>query len=222
MAVIAAFKHTPFTLGFRLFAIAYLSSVNSLPWLTIRLRIGWRIAGCAGSFVGFFGVLLWCFSGHVDFVNAASVAAFSAVAHFLVLRYLIPERQMRSAVLAHTITTIYAAFVWVYLQDKGIILDSSSKYFYDAFFMFISPFLASLLWAASVLVKQGITVQIGLAVAILQPAIGFVDLEKYWGVPWAVTALWLSLLGSFGAAVYCLKLKRPSDFPQTQAGGPRF
>ncbi len=210
LALLAGSRTAPFTPGFKLVGVTYLSICTAVPWLRVRLTIAWRIAGLALSFALVLGVLLWSLSPKAIPANTATAIPLILGGHLLLLSALFSDMRMKTVSLAQHLSVTYAALMWSYLRTTGIASDfeSSARASHDAQFLFWPPFLSAVLWAGSQLVKRSVMTQLFLAIVLTQPAIGFGDLEAIWHVSWAYAAGVACIVSGFVCGISALMVEK--------------
>ncbi|HTU33168.1 MAG TPA: hypothetical protein VMF66_05135 [Candidatus Acidoferrum sp.] len=95
---------------------------NSISWLLLRVRLGWRIVGLLLSASAAIALLLsYSFWRRIDFAEFAVILILGATAH-LALLLLTSGRDMTvmRIVLASHVGTIFVIFVGLYLLSAGI------------------------------------------------------------------------------------------------------
>jgi hypothetical protein len=191
LAAAAGTGRVPFTYGFRWVAVVYVAALISLPCLASPLRTGWKIAASGAYFITSSILLNWIISAATSSADASSAAILLAGVNVAISRLLVRDKAFNTAYAGQNLSMIYVLLLWIFLQRNGIAstFAFSSSQSYDARFLFWPPFIASALWARGVLVRRSDLTQLFLAIALIQPGIGFSDLYSVWHVPWALWGL---------------------------------
>lgn len=221
LAALLETNRIPFSPQFRLVAVSYLVVLAALPWCVARLRIVQSVIGVLATSGGAMFLLLWCLSDGASAANASTALIFAAAAHFLLLRTMLPDRRARSVLLFQDASIVYIVLMWIVLNHAGIVPDfgSSSRHLYDARFLFWPPFLATALWAYDALIKRSLAVQLMLVVAVMQPAVGFVDLQLVWHLSWAYAGVCCSAACALGLGIWVLRSQpKPRVDPVHKSG----
>jgi len=207
LAALPGAYHVPFSSDFKWVALVYFSLSLALPCLTTRRTVPRQIVVGVVLFGCGLALLWWCLSGSASTVNASTAILLGAAAHFLLLKTLTSDPAVNSAVFLQDSSIAYAMLMWLFLRHTGIAADfsTSSRFLYDARFLFWPPFAAVVFWAYNSLVKRSITAQLMIVLAIMQPCIGFVDLGSVWHVHWAYAAVSFWALSAFGLAIWMLR-----------------